>query len=85
MRFIFRPLTPPRSLMEFTYAMRPFPVLLRDEAGPLNGKVAPTFISVSVTPGVSPANDGPTAAIAATKATINVFNTSDILQTLANR
>src|SRR6266536_6717898 len=53
MRLILRPLMPPRSLIELIYAIRPFPVLLSGDAGPLNGNVAPTFTSALVTPGVS--------------------------------
>src|SRR2546428_12262593 len=51
--------------------MRPFPVLLSGDAGPLNGNVAPIFTSDSLTPGVS-ARAGAPAIDTASAATIMV-------------
>src|SRR6266702_1432973 len=74
MRLILRPLMPPRSLIELMYAIRPFPVLLSGDAGPLNGNVAPTFTSALVTPGVSARACAPIIVAPITAASMDFLN-----------
>src|SRR5260370_38671088 len=81
MELILRPLIPPRSLTDCTYASTPGPTSPIEDGGPLKGNTPPILISVAVTPGASAANAvEPSAKIKAQP----IFNFSNILAPPSN-